>query len=354
MATIEERKTKDGKTVYRVKVRMKGYPSTGATFERKTDAKNWAKETETNIRQNRYFNNIEARRHTVAEMIDRYKEEILPQKKSKRDQLRQLEWWKEKIGSYTLADATPSLISEHRSKLKQGIVRSGQTRSAGTVNRYLAALSHVFSVAVREWHWVENNPVTRVSKPKEPQGRVRFLSDEERERLLEACKKSACKSLYPIVVLAISTGARKGELLNLEWQHVDLRVNAIRLVQTKNTDTRALPLAGPALENIKKISKVRRLDSHLVFADENNPTRPIYIEKYWREALKEANVEDFRFHDLRHSAASYLAMNGATLAEIADILGHRTLQMVKRYTHLSEQHTAGVVARMNERIFGDG
>ncbi len=97
---------------------------------------------------------------------------------------------------------------------------------------------------------------------------------------------------------------------------------------------------------------MRRLDTDLLFPSRRHPTKPLSVQEIWKTAIKRAKIEDFRFHDLRHSAASYLAMNGASLAEIADVLGHKTLQMVKRYAHLSEQHTAGVVARMNERIFG--
>jgi integrase len=102
---------------------------------------------------------------------------------------------------------------------------------------------------------------------------------------------------------------------------------------------------------MKERSKVRHIDTDLVFPSKIRPQKPLLIHKSFPEAVKRAKVEDFRFHDLRHSAASYLAMNGATLAEIADVLGHKTFQMVKRYAHLSEAHTAGVVASMNEKIF---
>jgi integrase len=105
-----------------------------------------------------------------------------------------------------------------------------------------------------------------------------------------------------------------------------------------------------ALEEMVRLSKVRRIDSDLVFPHVDG-TRPFLLRGPWEGAVKEAKIEDFRFHDLRHSAASYLAMNGATLAEIAEILGHKTLQMVKRYSHLTEQHTSQVVSRMNAAIF---
>ncbi len=209
MATIEQRKTKEGKVSYRVKIRMRGRPAQTATFERKTDAKRWAQDTESKIREGKYFDTAEAKRHTVADMIDRYTRDVLPAKKSARDQARQLKWWKSEIGDYTLTDVTPALVVECRDKL-------ANERSAGTVNRYLAAISHVFTVARKEWQWVRHNPLRDVSTLKEPRGRVRFLSDDERERLLDVCKAHS-QQLYNIVVLALSTGARQGELFNLRW-----------------------------------------------------------------------------------------------------------------------------------------
>jgi integrase len=344
MATIEQRKSKDGKLSYRVKIRLRGRPAQTATFERRTDAKNWAQDTESKIREGKYFHTAEAKRHTVSEMIRRYTRDVLPAKKSARDQTRQLKWWEGEIGDYTLADVTPALVVECRDKL-------ANARGAGTVNRYLAAISHVFTVARKEWQWVRHNPLRDVSTLREPRGRVRFLSDNERERLLDACKAHS-QQLYTIVVLALSTGARQGELLNLRWKNVDLNRGLIVLEDTKNNDRRAIPLQGHALELVKEMSKVRRLDTDLLFPGHKNPGKPLSVQHIWKQAVRKAEIEDFRFHDLRHSAASYLAMNGASLAEIADVLGHKTLQMVKRYAHLSEQHTAGVVARMNERIFG--
>ena len=150
--------------------------------------------------------------------------------------------------------------------------------------------------------------------------------------------------------LALSTGARQGELLGLRWADVDLGRGQAVLHHTKNQERRALPLTGVALGLLKDQARVRRIDTDFVFA--GRAGRPVFPRKAWVEALRAAQIEDFRFHDLRHSAASELAMTGATLAEIAEVLGHKTLAMVKRYSHLTEQHTSKVVARMNERIFG--
>jgi integrase len=216
----------------------------------------------------------------------------------------------------------------------------------------MAALSHVFSVAVKEWGWIEESPMRRVTKPKEPRGRVRFLSEEERARLLDACRTSKNPYIYPVVVLALSTGARKREILTLRWCDINLQRQVITLHDTKNGERRILPLQGHALALMQDYSKIRRIDSPFIFPSRNGK-QSFDIRRAWEAVLKKANVRDFCFHDLRHSAASYLAMNGASLAEIAEILGHKTLSMVKRYAHLSEAHTAGVVARMNAKIFGE-
>jgi len=352
MATIEKRQTNKGLTVFRVKVRLKGFPVESATFERLTDARRWAQQTEAAMLEGRHFKTSAAKKHTLAEAIERYIKLILPNKpKSQYAQSQQLKWWQESIGRFVLADITPAVIVEQRDKLADGTTARNKQRTPATVNRYLAALSHVFTIAVKEWGWLEQNPLTKVTKKKEPRGRVRFLSDEERQKLLEACQNSISPWLYLVVVLALSTGARRMEILGLRWQDVDLNRAIITLHQTKNGERRILPVTGHALSLLKAHAKVRPLHTDFVFPGKNLKN-PIDLRTPWETALKHACIEDFRFHDLRHSAASYLAMNGASLAEIAEVLGHKTLQMVKRYAHLSEAHTAKVVARMNEKIFG--
>jgi integrase len=121
---------------------------------------------------------------------------------------------------------------------------------------------------------------------------------------------------------------------------------------TKNGDPRSVPLRNLALELIGQLGKVRRIDSDLVFPSDKDPQKPIEFRDPWNRAVKQAGLRNFRFHDLRHTAASYLAMSGASAVELAAVLGHRTLQMVKRYAHLSQSHTSQLVERMNEKIFG--
>jgi len=352
MASIQARKSANGEVSYRVQVRLRGYPIQTATFDRKTDARKWAAQTESAIQEGRYFKTSESKRHILGELIDRYIRSILPTKpKSQDKQETQLLWWKKEVGARALSDITPALLAECRDKLLSEITYRRRKRGAATTNRYLAALSHAFTIAVKEWGWLDSNPLSKVRKPKEPRGRVRFLSDNERERLLKAIQESRNPYLYLIVVLCLSTGARKMEILNLCWDDVDLNRSMIILQETKNNERRSLPVTHLALDLLKKHAKVRRLDTDLLFPSPQNPQKPVDIRLAWENAVKKAGIEDFRFHDLRHSAASYLAMNGASLAEIAEVLGHKTLQMVKRYAHLSEAHTAKIVGRMNKKIF---
>lgn len=353
MAVIQERKTNDGKIKYRALVRLKGYPPQSATFDRKTDAKKWAGKVENDIREGRHFKSMEAKKHTLADMIERYTEQVLPTKgKNKQNLSIHLVWWKDQLGYFLLSDVTSAMITECRDKLLSEITAKGTPRSPSTVVRYMTTISGVFNTAVREWEWLENNPVSKVKKPTEPRGRVRFLDENERERLLNACKESESPALYPVVILALSTGMRHGEIMNIQWKDVDFKRRRILLHETKNGERRAVPLVALAHDLLKTQAKIRRLDNPHVFPAKTGD-KPADIRTGWDLAIKKAKIENFRFHDLRHTAASYLAMNGATLAELAEVLGHKTLQMVKRYAHLSDTHTTTVVERMNKKIFLD-
>src|SRR5262249_11105810 len=152
------------------------------------------------------------------------------------------------------------------------------------------------------------------------------------------------------VVLALSTGARQMELLTLTWPQVDFEQGVVRLLETKNGTSRVLPLTGRALELMHDRFKGRRADTLLVFPGKSG-TVPVRMRTAWEGAVHRAGLTDFTFHDLRHTFASYLAMQGASLREIADALGHKTLAMVMRYSHLTESHTRSVVERMNRAVF---
>ena len=397
MARIEKHTLKDGSVRYKAIIRRKVRGRTvlrSKRFGTRKQADRWAKRLEAKILDGRQIPTLEDEHRTLDDLIERYREDVLPSLRGKGREHRDkhLAWWADRLGSRSLRHIRRSVVHEALLKLQKGDTLRGSPASPATRNRYLAALRHALSYAVRRLEWIESNPVGKMVE-KEPRGRVRFLSDDEREKLLMVCRESGNPRLYPIVVLALATGARRGESLGLRWPDVDWERQVAVLHDTKNRERRVLPLTGHALELLQKLAKVRRIDSDLIFA--NPAGKATFPRKAWERACDAAGIErnprkdlqkrleamgvqvevpateeqflelcdrhgigpetlGFRFHDLRHSAASYLAMNGATLAEIAEVLGHKTLAMVKRYSHLTEAHTAGVVARMNEAIFPNG
>ena len=348
MASFTERKNKTGKTSYYAKIRLKGHRTIVKAFERKTDAKNWVSKTESEIKDGKRFKVLKGRNITLSELIEKYQDEVLVHKGRvmQADQTTQLNWWKDEIGYMALAEISRSDIEEGKKKLRKG---NKKERTPATVNRYLAALSHDFNVAMKEWEWIDENPVSKVKKLTEPKGRDRFLSLDEKKRLLKACKASTNKFLYPAVFLAIATGARASEIIYLKYSDINLEIGTAALHDTKNKEKRSITIAGVALGLLKDMENNRRMDTEYVFPRADGE-KPILIRKAWDKAIKQAKINDFRYHDLRHTAASYLAMNQATMLEIADVLGHKDLQMVKRYAHLSKAHSYDVVKKMNEKF----
>jgi len=262
-----------------------------------------------------------------------------------------LRWWKSQLGARSLAHLTAAIIAQRRDKLLSENIGTAETprqRTAATANRYLAALSKACSVAVREWRWLRENPVTRVRKEQEGPGRVVYLAAEEKDALIRACGKSPLQELSLIVMLALTTGMRRGEILALRWPDIDLARGSIVIHKTRNRERRAVPIMPAVLALLGKHSQVRHLQTDLVFAAAGK-TRAIRSERAFRNAVRDARLGNFRFHDLRHTAASYLAMNGATTADIATLLGYKTLAMVKRYAHVSDQHTGAVIERITNK-----
>lgn len=344
MASIEKRVAKNGKISYRVKVRLKGFPPETASFERITDAKQWATKIEADIRAGRHFG--QSKRYSFNDLADEYESHA-------KDPDR-LNYWRKVFGDDSLDTITPARISKERDKLLSEETRNFVTpvthdpeidsqrprakRAGATVNRYLAALSSCLSYGVKTLEWIERNPCERVKKPSESKGRVRFLSDDERVRLLDACRSHP--ELYLAVVLSLSTGARQGEIMSLRWGQIDFARQIITLHKTKNGETRSVPLVGEAFTLLSERSKVRSLHDDRIFPARSRARKSEYLDldKPWRTALKTAAITNFHWHDMRHTSASYLAMSGISLIEIAKVLGHRTLAMVARYSHLSNEH----------------
>jgi integrase len=334
---------------------VKGRPPLSGTFPTRREAQRWAASLESAIREQRYDPSAEGKRRTLEEAVARYRAEIVPSLKAGRDRELQLAWWCRYLGGHRLNELSPALIAEYRDKLPKETVtreKNGKsvketiTRSGATVNRYIAALSALLTVTQKQWHWTNDNVVRRVGRKSEPRGRTRWLSDEERERLLAACERSTWDGLYPAVMLALTTGGRRHEVIGLQWDQIDLKAGRAFIADSKNGESRVLPVVGPALKALKAHAKVRTLRCPWVFPNRRGDAPWWNFDRFWQTALTEAKIEGFRFHDLRHTAASYLAMNGATLGEIADVLGHRTLAMVKRYSHFADEHRQQVVGDM--------
>ncbi len=335
-----------------------------------SDAKSWAQETELQIKRGDYRTGAaEAKKRTLGDVIERYREEILPHKavNSQRIESTYTKFWERELGPYALSLLSPDIISkkivtlsgsgDSRYQLAEG-ERPIKPKSRKTVKLYRDNLEIMLKHA-QNWGWLGNsNPmdgVTRITNANKE--RVRFLDDEERKALLKACKESPNCQLFPVVIFALCTGARLNEILKLKLTDLDLKRQVAILRETKNKETRKVPVVSYLVDVLNdhlewREQHVAGIPGGSVYIfPRSDGRRPIDIRKAWENARTRAGVIDFRFHDLRHSAASYLAMNGATQLEIAEVLGHKTLQMVKRYSHLSEDHTRKVVEKMAGNIF---
>jgi integrase len=351
MATIQKRKKKDGTYSYRIMIRQSdGFPTAYKTLPTLQEAKDWSKQEEARRRQGAYFPEQSQQKKTLADLIDRYLTIILPTKpKNARDTTRHLLWWKERLGKFGVQRITPDLIAQRRQELANGMTYKGTKRSHSTVNRYLAALSCVLSYGVRECGWLQNNPCLRVSKFKEAPGRDRVASQAECLKILQECCNSRNEHLLPIVLLAITTGMRQGEITNLNWDNVDLERGLITLKETKNGRPRTVSLVGEALQILRKRHLCRPMHSAHLFPAKKRFGR-ISIRKAWDEALKRAGITNLRFHDLRHTFATYAAESGASNLELAVALGHETLQMLQRYTHMNAKITYRLSTAVHQRI----
>lgn len=224
-------------------------------------------------------------------------------------------------------------------------------RSGATLNRYLVALAALYAWARRNRHVPRTfeSPTRHVEKHAETRGRVRYLSNDERERLLAACRESAWPRLHLFVLMALTTGARRGELLRLRWCDIDLDIGEATLHETKNGDRRVLILLPQIAAELEAIAPKDRVTSQaLVFRSRLRPSQPYCTAKVFNEAVAAAGIKNFRFHDCRHCTASYMAQQGASLLEIADTLGHRQLRMVQRYAHLNTDSRRKLLSRVFE------
>ncbi|WP_354624825.1 site-specific integrase [Psychromonas sp. MME2] len=240
------------------------------------------------------------------------------------------------------ADKTVGKIT--RQQIKDELKLLSNDKALATLNRYKAAIGALYSYLSDEFD-IDYNPVKGIRQYAENNGRTRFLTAEEISRLFITVKESTWGQLYLLVLMALTTGARRTEMLTLKWDNINFKSKTAHLPITKNGDQRILTLTADVIAELMKYRNI----SGYVFPHPREPKRYFRnFDIHWRVALSDAKISDFRFHDLRHTCASLLAMNGASLLEIAQVLGHKSITMTQRYSHLCVSHKA----KLTDRVFG--
>ncbi|MBI5374181.1 MAG: site-specific integrase [Candidatus Schekmanbacteria bacterium] len=246
---------------------------------------------------------------------------------------------KKTFEGHFLFEITPQMIEKYKAERLKSV-------SPATVNRELSCLKHMYTKAV-EWKVVTASPLKGVKLFKEPPGRLRYLSAQDVEILLKACSNH----LKPIVVMALNTGMRKSEILNLKWSQVDLKNRKLSVIKTKNNEVRVIPINETLSKELHILSK--NVKSQFVFSDEfGTPFGD--IKKGFAAALRRAKIEDFRFHDLRHTFGSHMVMSGVDLRTVQQIMGHKDIKMTMRYSHLSPEYVQDAISRLDSvwTLFG--
>jgi len=346
---IYKRKLKDS-TVWEVKIRRKGYPVQTHSFDKKNEAEKWARKIESEIDGGMFVSRKEAENTTLSEALDRYEREVIPAKKGAKQESVRVRFWKKS----TLA---PRFLAAIQGK-DIALWRDARLKEVApnTVRHELALLSHLFTIAVKEWGMASlANPVRQIRMPKMPAGRDRRLKNGELERVLAA---SESVMLPPVAGLALETGMRQAEIAGMTWDMVSLKNKKITLLDTKNGEKRDVPLSPKA---ISILSDLPRPNEGKVW----NFSTPTSVAVAWRRAVERARatyekeceekneksdpefLKDLHFHDLRHEATSRFFEMGLDTMEVSAITGHKTLQMLKRYTHLKAENLAEKLAARN-------
>ena len=354
MASITQR----GDMQWQAKIRRKGFEPVSRTFSNKRDAEDWAKVVEAEMIRGAYIARGAAEKALLGDLIDRYLREVTPAKKNAKSEGEILARVKSKFGDLALAALQSSDVAKWRDEL----LATG--KAASTVKHYQNALSCVVGRAMSEWGYaLPSNPVRNVTPPPQPKGRDRRLLPGELDKILEECRRYRNSVLEPIVRLALETAMRQGELFALNWENIDLNKSIARLLDTKNGEARTVPLSPTAVAILRARlpetngAKLTALPRGLVFPANVAATRIAFmraVERARAQYIKgciESKIEpdpryfsDLTFHDLRHEAASRLFEKGLDGFEVASITGHKTLAMLKRYTHLRAEDLAKKLA----------
>ena len=318
MATIEKRGQ-----FWRVKIRRAGLMAQTKTFDNRTHAQQWARSVESDLDKGIVVDRRTAQRLSLAEVLERYRLEVTPTKPGSLDENLRLKAMAQRpFARIRMSALTSSLLAAYRDERLKLV-------SGATVNREFSVLSHAIDTARREWDvYLPTNPCGLVRRPPQGHARNRRLQGDEEQRLLAACRNARNVWLAHFVALAIETGMRRGELLGLLWDNVDLERRTAFLPVTKNGESRGVPLSSRAVAVLRGLPAS---SSGRVFGE----LTPLAVRLSFNRATRRAGITGLRLHDLRHEATSRFFEKGLNVMEVASVTGHKTLQMLKRYTHLS-------------------
>jgi integrase len=271
-------------------------------------------------------------------------EEYLSQYSGKDHNVRsRLTWWANQHGSILIGK-----INRRHIKLSlEQLIKEG--KAPATFNRYKCAISSVFEYLKDEYD-TNHNPARQVKQRKESRGLDRYASPDEVGRLLKAAKSCSWNKMHLLILLAISTGARRRELVSLKWCDINFTNSTAYLGDTKNGERRVLPLTKDALDALEVF---REIGNGFVFPNQFDPkTSMYYFDKYWYDTLDRAHIDSFRFHDLRHTTGSWLAMNNTPVTAIQQILGHKSIVTTQRYVHHDTKHKANTINSVFGNLIG--
>ena len=355
MANIRTIQNKNSKS-YKATVRIKGYKPEYKTFSSLTAAKEWAKKVEVLMKEGAYkqnvcFDNNGSKIEYVAQLIDFYKSNVATLRyKTPEKYYCMFEWWKNQIGNVQLKNLSTSTLTQCKNILIDEKITVGKNqlkRKPNTINKYLMCMSAVLTYAVKELELINSNPMTNVKNLKKPNGRIRFLTQEEIKILTQKCKEES-DIIYVFFLISLSTGARYSEVLNLKVENFDFDNSQVFYLNTKNTEHRGVHIPFNVLEIIKNYIHKYNINTFLFV---NPKTQKFYyIRGILQKIIKNAGIKDFHIHDIRHTTASYIAMNGGSLLDIADILGHKSIVMARRYSHLTQKHTAQIIENVSGKM----
>ncbi|WP_319519006.1 site-specific integrase [uncultured Martelella sp.] len=321
MATIRKLRGR-----WQAQVRRRGLKPRCKSFDSKADAEKWARDLEAQVDRFGAAPDTQLLEvTTLGNLLERYQREVSPTKRGAVQEVQRIDVLRRHDLAYrTLIGLSQQDIASFRDERLASVAPS-------TVVRELAILSHVIEVAIRDWGYpLSRNVVKLVRRPVIRNERSRRLKRDEEQRLLAGCDAGQIPFFKTLIIVAIETGMRRGELLGLQWDDISHNRRVITLHITKNGSGREVPLSQRAFDALMAWKAECDADQSAVF-----PTTPGALEQAWRRLLKRTGIDGLRFHDLRHEGVSRLFERGLNMIEVSSISGHKELRMLKRYTHLS-------------------